>query len=207
MSSRALSLGESLILGAQREGSIFHQPCVPVFWSILRAPWPSEEAPAQGLEPGPCVPAQLLENLLLLLVHLKERKGEQLWTPPAGLASSGPGKSIAHPRGPLFCKPLPVAHVHGCGMREPQPLTQAEGQVGVLLTVASTGTKGVLTHCLRGGGGGTVEQQEGWGPGLRWWSQVGKRRACLGSQNVADGAAREDGTWASQAQDVQEAGA
>lgn len=31
---------------------------------------PSEEAPAQGLEPGPQTLAQLLQDLLLLLVHL-----------------------------------------------------------------------------------------------------------------------------------------
>lgn len=40
---------------------------------LRRGPCSSEEVPAQGLEPGPGAPAQLLENLLLLLVHLLPR--------------------------------------------------------------------------------------------------------------------------------------
>lgn len=58
---------------------------------------PSEEAPAQGLEPGPQTLAQLLQDLLLLLVHLKH-EAEPVLNLPSGLDSSSRG-SLPEPVG------------------------------------------------------------------------------------------------------------
>lgn len=48
-------------------GTPLHQVLDP------EAPTASEEAPAQGLEPGSCAAPQLLQHLLLLAVHLEDR--------------------------------------------------------------------------------------------------------------------------------------
>lgn len=90
--------------GPQDPTERVHLPSTWRLWALgsltchpgARLPAPSEEAPAQGLEAGPSVPAQLLENLLLLLVHLKERSGNQLGPSPA-----------AWPGGVLWGSPSP----------------------------------------------------------------------------------------------------
>lgn len=89
---QGLSLLESLVLRPQREGpSVFHVLSLCPAESLrchlgARPPAPSEEAPAQGLEPGPREPAQLLKDLLLLLVHLKEE-----WKPTVAPQRPDPG--------------------------------------------------------------------------------------------------------------------
>lgn len=64
-----------------------------------RAPPAIRRAPAQGLQPGPHAPAQLLQNLLLLLVHLKETDRARV---PQGFGRSAPARGAQ--AGPAHCQ-------------------------------------------------------------------------------------------------------